>query len=348
MVNEKDIAINSNIGGREQNQDFALAFKGKMGTLLVLCDGAGGYNGGAFASKWVASYIINSFINYKGDVEIKEFLINSIIESNRQLIEQGDENSDLNGMKTTLAMIYIHKSKGISFHLGDSRIYQIRNGRIIFRTKDHSYVQELLNDKKISKKDAQKHPKSNVITRALGATLKIQIEVKDLKIKESDIILLTSDGVHGLLSDRQILSTVNNGSNLSEINKKLCDLSEAEGIKTKNSKHDNLTVLIFSQEFNKLKFIYKQKELLSGIAILGFLFLSYWIFIRDNKPPESEDGKITYYKNYLDCNAMDSIMRLDEINIIHLHKDSFDTEILEDNNIESTAFKDSIILKKFK
>ncbi len=348
MVNEKGIAINSKIGGREQNQDYALAFKGKMGTLLVLCDGAGGYNGGAFASKWVANYIINSFRNYKGDVEIKEFLINSIIESNKQLIEQGDENSDLSGMKTTLAMIYIHRSKGISFHMGDSRIYQIRDGRIIFRTKDHSYVQELLNDKKISKKDAQNHPKSNIITRALGATLKIQIEVKDLKIKENDIILLTSDGVHGLLSDRQILSTVNNGSSLSEINEKLCDLSEEEGIITKNSKHDNLTVLIFSQEFRKLKFIYQYKELIAAIAIFGLLFFSYWIFIKDFKQPESKDDKITYYKNYLDCNAMDSIMRLDDINIIHLHKDSFDTQILEDNNIKITALKDSIIIQKSK
>lgn len=351
MVNENDIAILSKIGGRDQNQDYALAYKGKMGTLLVICDGAGGYNGGAFASKWVANYIINSFRSYDGNIEIKEFLINSIIESNKQLIEQSDENSDLNGMKTTLAMLYIHCSKGISFHLGDSRIYQIRSGRIIFRTNDHSYVQELINDKKISKKDAHKHPKSNIITRALGATSKIQIEIKDLLINENDIILLTSDGIHGLLTDAQILSNVNNCANLGEICKKLCDLSETEGIKTKNSKHDNLTVLVFCKEFRKLNFIYKHKELIAGIAVLGLVFLCYWSFFKtDNniKLQQTKTDQVTYYKDFLDCEAMDSIMKLDSINTIRLHKDSFDREIIGSYNIKNTSFKDSIILTKIK
>ena len=347
MVNEKDLGIISKIGGREQNQDYALAYKGAKGTLLVLCDGAGGYNGGAFASKWVANYIINSFRSYNGEIEIKEFLIKLIIDSNQQLIEQSNENSELSGMKTTLAMMYIHGDKGISFHLGDSRIYQIRNGRIIFRTKDHSYVQELLDANKISKKDMHKHPKSNVITRALGATLKIEIEVKDLKIKQNDIVLLTSDGVHGLLSDNHILATVNENDSVGKICERLSDLSEIEGIKTKNSKHDNLTVVIFSKEFEKLKFIFKYKELIVGIAFCGLLFLSYWILKRDKKPLPNIES-ITHYPNYLDCNAMDSIMRIDSINIIKLHKDSFDKQIIESYKIKHTYFKDSIILTKLK
>lgn len=280
---EKDLVIISKLGGREENQDAALAYKGKQGTLLIVCDGAGGYNGGSYASRFVTNYLINSFQNFDGKLDIKEYLITNILSCNIELLDISSSNNELTGMKTTLSMVYVLGNMGISFHVGDSRVYQIRDERIIFRTKDHSYVQDLIDKKEITEKQAINHPKSNVINRALGASTKLEIEISDLQIKRNDIICLSTDGVHGLISDNRIMSIFAKEKTLASIGEKITDICDSEGIKQKQSRHDNLTLLLYSNEFKKPSFFNIRKNqiiILSGLLI--FLFAFYQIGQRYN------------------------------------------------------------------
>ncbi|MBK8372968.1 MAG: serine/threonine-protein phosphatase [Saprospiraceae bacterium] len=318
---EKDLVIISKLGGRSENQDAALAYKGKHGTLLIVCDGAGGYNGGSYASKFVTNYLINSFKNFDGKSDIKEYLITNILSCNIELLEISSSDSVLEGMKTTLCMAYIAGSKGISFHVGDSRVYQIRNERIIFKTKDHSYVQDLIKKKEITEKQAKNHPKSNVINRALGAGSKLEIEISDLQIKKNDILFLSTDGIHGLISDDHILKVFKSEKTLALIGEKLTDICDSEGIKNKQSKHDNLTALLYTMEFKKTNFYQIKKN---QILLVLLLFIGFVIFIInkqfDNKSKDIAKQKVNV--------ASDSIP-----------KDTLNTAKVDSIDIDSLKFK---------
>ncbi|MBK8701174.1 MAG: serine/threonine-protein phosphatase [Saprospiraceae bacterium] len=355
-VMENDISIISDSGGRDQNQDFAIAYKGKLGTLLIVCDGAGGYNGGAYASNFVGNSLIQYFRKYDGTVEIKEYLINSIQSVNQQLISQSASDPDLQGMKTTLSMVFLDGSTGIAFHIGDSRIYQIRNGNFVFRSKDHSLVQELLAKREITRKEVLNHPKANVITRAMGAPIKLDIEINDLKFKNGDILLLTTDGIHGVLDDSKILKLVNNGFSLGNINERLLNEAEVEAKKIGILNHDNLTSLLYCKSYSKLPFAIKHKLALFFTIFLLVPAISIFLFrnninVIPNKQKLNADITVFTQNQYLDCMKMDSIMNIDNIRVIHLHRDSFqwpDPEILINYTIDSISIKDTIVVKRIK
>lgn len=273
----------SDKGGRPINQDYTIAFESKNGILMILCDGMGGAKGGEVASKLVAEFIINEYKKFNGNLPIKEFLIDAIQSANRVLLETANSSSELSGMKTTIALAHILERRVIFIHVGDSRIYLFKKGNLKFRSKDHSKVQQLVDQGKLKAKKAIGHPESNVITRAIGGGVSCLMEIKSYKLAARDLIFLTSDGIHGSLTDFRIRMSVLFSNSVSEVVKKLSDSATNYGQKNLDNKHDNLSIIAFSRKFTNFGMIY----LFVIIIFIVFLFSVNVYLSRGNVKIES-------------------------------------------------------------
>ena len=140
--------------------------------LYIIADGMGGYNGGEIASslaiKSAKNYIENNFAQADKDKEsIIQLVASSLEYANMVVYEKSKENKELNGMGTTLDICLIYNNKAYIGHVGDSRIYRIRKDFIRKLTQDHSYVQKLVKDGKITEEEAAHHPQKNMLLRSL-------------------------------------------------------------------------------------------------------------------------------------------------------------------------------------
>lgn len=226
---------------REINQDYYYIPTTDKLDLYILADGMGGYNGGEVASKLaidsVKKYIENNFEKEKETKESILNLIKSAIEyANMIVYKKSKEVKELEGMGTTLDVSLIYNNKIYIGHIGDSRVYRIRNKVMRKLTKDHSYVQQLLEDKKITRQEAIHHPKKNMLTKALGCTSYIDPDLRARVINKNDIILMCSDGLTNMVSEEEIYQITK--ENPKEAVNNLIMLAN------NNGGYDNITVLI--------------------------------------------------------------------------------------------------------
>ena len=164
----------SDIGkAREMNQDaYYISDSSSEIKLYLLADGMGGYKGGEIASnlaiKCAQSYITNNFKETPKDKQSLIQLVASSMEyANMVVYEKSKEDKELEGMGTTLEVCLIYNNKAYIGHIGDSRIYRIRKDFIRKLTQDHSYVQKLVKDGKITEEEAAHHPQKNMLMKAL-------------------------------------------------------------------------------------------------------------------------------------------------------------------------------------
>ena len=181
---------------REKNQDYYyVSEENDEPKIYILADGMGGYKGGEVASKLatdsVKKYIQSNFDSIIKDKESILKLIASAVEyANMVVYEKSKETQELEGMGTTLEVCLIYNNKAYIGHVGDSRVYRIRKEVIRKLTKDHSYVQQLIEDKKITREEAKTHPKKNMITRALGCTPYVEPDLRARNFEKGDIFIL--------------------------------------------------------------------------------------------------------------------------------------------------------------
>ena len=142
---------------------------------------------------------------------------------------------DRKGMSTTLVSAFVRGNEALVANTGDSRAYLIRDEKIVFRTKDHSLVQQLLDEGSITEEEAKKHPMKNIITKALG--IDFGVDLYEWKLKRGDVLLLSSDGLHNYVKESKILEIASRGK-LEEIAEKLIE----EALKVTK---DNVTVMVF-------------------------------------------------------------------------------------------------------
>ena len=186
---------------REKNQDYYYIPDSQDDLqLYVLADGMGGYNGGEIASKLATDslrkYIKNNFETIeKSKEKILELIKNAIEYSNMVVYEKSKEEKELEGMGTTLEVCLIYNNKIFLGHIGDSRIYRVRKEIIRKLTKDHSYVQQLVEDGKITREEAVNHPKKNMLIRIRN-------------IEKGDIIIMCSDGLTNMVTEQEIFEAV--------------------------------------------------------------------------------------------------------------------------------------------
>ena len=227
---------------REQNQDYYyISEETSEPKIYILADGMGGYKGGEIASKLatesVKNYIESNFCNITKEKEEILKLITSAVEyANMVVYEKSKENAELEGMGTTLEVCLIYNNKAYIGHIGDSRIYRIRKDVIRKLTKDHSYVQQLVEDKRITREEAKTHPKKNMLTKALGCTPYVEPDLRARNFEKGDIFIMCSDGLTNMVEEKQIYELIKQ-----DINKATDNLINAAN---DAGGYDNITVII--------------------------------------------------------------------------------------------------------
>lgn len=205
---------------REANEDcIGITSLNNGITIAVVCDGMGGAAGGQIASSIAEEVFIESMASLcntqdaslPDSKKIKSALKKSVENANAAVLARAKEDLSLFGMGCTLvaAVAVSAKSKLYFANVGDSRLYMITKKAIKQLSKDHSYVQMLVDNKEITPEEAECHPKKNLITKALGIKDEIEPDINDTKIsKRGDTyFLLCSDGLHGLV-DKDTISDV--------------------------------------------------------------------------------------------------------------------------------------------
>lgn len=189
---------------RNGNEDGALTHP----QLIAVADGMGGHAGGEVASS-IALHILarraSVFLDAEIDQDSADDFFNATIEDiDIALKAASDEDPALSGLGTTLTALFIRNNQAVLLHVGDSRAYRIRSAAIEQLSVDHTVMQELLSAGTITQADIAEHPQRSMLTQALmgSGTLSIGLHIFDLK--ESDRFILCSDGLSGVLSDKEI------------------------------------------------------------------------------------------------------------------------------------------------
>ncbi len=195
------ISLNGTIAGmsctgkRNNNEDAFLAVKAGNGYLIAIADGIGGHRAGEVASAIAVSTLSEEFSShYHEDMSQDKIgtLLTGAFKSAHVAIETQAED-DKEGMGTTMVAAFIHNNAVVIANTGDSRAYHIRD-RILFRTKDHSVVQSLVDSQQISEEEARSHPLRAMITNSLGSSF--LVDVYHISLNAGDLLLLSSDGFH--------------------------------------------------------------------------------------------------------------------------------------------------------
>lgn len=255
--NEKDIFIGfaeSRIGGRPENQDSYLSKQTERGFVVTVCDGMGGGPGGKTASTIAVNEIVAGIEEANQDEENANVIIKAIRRANMAIIEAGNETPALKGMGSTATVLLLTDQSAFVAHVGDSRIYQFRGRKKVFRTFDHSMVFDLVKQKVITEEQARLSAQSNVITRALGAKPDVEVEVQEVPYLKGDRFLLCSDGIHGSMPEEELIKlATEKGRALGPITDNIATVVDELG-RREGGGHDNLTIALVETRINsKLK-----------------------------------------------------------------------------------------------
>ncbi|MDH5446625.1 MAG: Stp1/IreP family PP2C-type Ser/Thr phosphatase [Gammaproteobacteria bacterium] len=220
---------------REHNED-AISWDTRLG-LALLADGMGGHNAGEVASilavdsvKTSLADVVTPEIVESGVVNYMDAVVDAIGFANREINEQSLENPEYAGMGTTLVMVLFLKQSLIYAHVGDSRIYRFRKNKFEQLTSDHSLVQEMIDNGYLTHEEAQESTSRNLITRALGISEEVEIDIADETTEIGDIYLLCSDGLTDLVSDNDIAGIIqNNKADLELASRTLVDMANSRG-----------------------------------------------------------------------------------------------------------------------
>ena len=221
---------------REINQDSYYISTDRKYPLFIIADGMGGHKAGEIASKMAVEIISSTFLNEIKDksVELDDDILinairNSIYKANEEIYKKSIENEEYSGMGTTVTMAYESKDKLFIGHVGDSRAYLFRGNNLYQLTKDHSLVEELINNGSITREEARFHPQKNIITRALGTDEDVEIDLLVKEKLEGDILLLCTDGLTNMLNDNEIKELLIENQDIQKACELMVQLSNEKG-----------------------------------------------------------------------------------------------------------------------
>lgn len=198
---------NTDIGRkRKTNQDSYHV--GSERKLFVVADGMGGHNGGDIASQ-MAVKVLPEYVENNLNMEPVLLLTGSIKESNRSIKHFGETHPELVGMGTTIVSFFFKGQNIYVGNVGDSRAYLINQKKIYQLSRDHSLVQEKLNYGVYNREQAALDPQKNVLVRTVGFEDDVEVDVFVYKVNKNDIFICCSDGLHGKVSDEDMLYLVN-------------------------------------------------------------------------------------------------------------------------------------------
>lgn len=240
-----DVVIISDVGRRRaQNEDSGLNIRpgdsdvfNRKGILTLVADGMGGHIGGAVASRTAVETISRTY--YASTRRPPEALREAFAEANRAILEKATVQVDLAGMGTTCVALLVVNDEAWFAHVGDSRIYHLRNDIITQLTTDHSVVAEMIEEGLITPGQARYHEARNVITRALGTQVNVEPTVteKAFPIEVEDVFLLTSDGLYDLVEEEEVIRVISE-QDLNSAAEELIRMANQRG------GYDNITVAL--------------------------------------------------------------------------------------------------------
>jgi protein phosphatase len=229
---------------RSENQDrvWASVLESRA-AVVVLCDGMGGENAGSFASETTVNFISERIKRgWRPEFNrnsIRNLLITSVTAANNLVFDLAEFDLTMLGMGTTCVSAIADSERAYIVNVGDSRVYHVFGDSIQQITKDHSYINKLIEDGQITEDEGKNHPKRNCLTRAVGAESLLTPDYFEIELFEDSILMLCSDGLHSYGEDISIAEIiVNNPIN------KVCDKLVEYALE--NGGRDNITVAVIS------------------------------------------------------------------------------------------------------
>ena len=292
------LCIDSRQGGRNENQDSCGYKETPFGFLVVVCDGMGGGPAGANASILAVQSIIQEVDKAAQAQTPSVVLKNAIIATNVLLRRTIKEHRELMGMGTTCVAALFSTNKVTVAHVGDSRLYQFRNGKKLFKTADHSVVGEMVRRGEITEEEARRAENSNVITRSLGISDSVEVEMNILNIIPNDRIVLCTDGVWGMLHEKDLTDFICKKERIDIILPNLLNRIELLGKSKQKGNYDNLSIGIIHINKQVGAKNTKRKSFLFKLLISFVLLLSIGanIYFFTTKDYERNEPSIVYNK----------------------------------------------------
>lgn len=233
-----DISYYSSIGSRNENEDSISVLESGNTLLALIADGLGGYGGGSKASKCAIS-VINSTLQ---NVTISDDAItNAIKYANKQILQLHTKEMK---MKTTIAALWLSRNNAVIANVGDTRIYHIRDNKIIYQSIDHSVAQMAVYTGEITLEQIRGYKERNKLTKALGVDKNIKPYIHNVSVEKGDVFLLCSDGFWEIITEEEIINVLNTTSNLKE----WLDSMHFNITKSQNKNIDNNSAIVLKIE----------------------------------------------------------------------------------------------------
>src|ERR671925_1892336 len=206
---------------RRGNEDAYFA----RSPLFAVADGVGGAQAGEVASQLAVEVLSQGVPEGNGSIE--ERLRARVEEANTRIAELAQADERRAGMSTTLTLAYVGEDELSVVHVGDSRLYRLRDGVFERLTDDHTLVEELVRQGKLTQQEADQHPQRSIITRALGPEAAVEADSHTWPARDGDVYLLCSDGLTSMVSEAQVGEVVVGAPSLPEAARRLIDAANA-------------------------------------------------------------------------------------------------------------------------
>lgn len=245
--------LESRIGGRAENQDACGFSDTPVGALVVVCDGMGGMQGGSVASSVAVKTIISCFSDVTKEDDPLELIKTAVSSANTAILEAASADPNLEGMGTTLVLVLINEDCAYVVSIGDSRVYQLRSKKKVFRTEDDSVVFQLVKTKTITEEEARTSKSSNIITKALGISKDLEYDIHPLSYRKRDRFVLCTDGYWNSMPEAELLQMINRKGELSRLFESALNKVEKIGKENNPDCFDNYTAAVFDVGVNSKK-----------------------------------------------------------------------------------------------
>jgi len=250
------VGARTDIGrSRKRNEDSYLVKE----PLFAVADGLGGHKGGDVASSMALQMIESTAA--AADEENLVRLVERIKEANHRVLERGDTDQDLRGMGTTVTALLTGDGKAHVVHVGDSRAYRLRGGTFQQLTEDHTLVQRMVREGKLTEEEAAAHPQRSIVTRALGVDEDIAVDQLTLDVLEGDRVLLCTDGLTSMVGRERIQEILQSEAEPQAACDRLIDAANRAG------GDDNITAIVI--DFVPDQLGGKAPDLMAGVVSGG-------------------------------------------------------------------------------
>lgn len=220
---------------RRANEDSLLV----RSPLFIVADGMGGAQAGEVASRVAVETFSSGLL---AGADPRESLARQVQEANARINELSHQRSEHAGMGTTITAVYVDEREVAIAHVGDSRAYCLRDGELLRLTDDHSLVDELIKQGKLTPEEAEDHPQRSVITRALGPEPAVEVDVRSFRARPGDVYLICSDGLTTMVGEEKLAALLSSHAALRDAGEALIAAANAAGGK------DNITVVLLRLE----------------------------------------------------------------------------------------------------